>query len=144
MAVTAEYELLERSPYFAALEEALADVRDGVGRLVLVASEAGIGKSALLDRFCALHAGDARVLAGACDGLHTPRPLGPFLDIALHARDEFAVVVERGEKPQAVFAALRDELGSVQPAIVVLEDLHWRTRRRSTSSACSVGASIRS
>src|SRR5262249_25509800 len=37
----------------------------------------------------------------------------------------FAVVVERGEKPQAVFAALRDELGSVQPAIVVLEDLHW-------------------
>ncbi|TMK33345.1 MAG: helix-turn-helix transcriptional regulator, partial [Actinobacteria bacterium] len=125
MAVTAEQELLERAPFVAALEEAFADVRTGVGRLVLVPGEAGIGKTALVQRFCAEHPDDARLLWGACDGLHTPRPLGPFVDIALATGDPLEEIVDRGDKPQAVFAALRDELNAKKPTIVVLEDVHW-------------------
>lgn len=82
------------------------------GALVLVAGEAGIGKTALLRAFCA--GADARVLQGACDPLHTPRPLGPLLDIL-------------GEEPgpSDAFAALAGELRRRAPSVVVIEDLHW-------------------
>jgi DNA-binding CsgD family transcriptional regulator len=125
MAVTAEQELLERTSFIAALDEAFADVRAGQGRLALVSGEAGIGKTALVRRFCSEHRDDTRLLWGACDGLHTPRPLGPFVDIALESGNPLADVVERGDKPQAVFAALRDEVQARKPTIVVLEDVHW-------------------
>src|SRR5207249_4541059 len=108
-----------------ALAAAFDDVREGSGRLALVSGEAGIGKTALVQQFCGHGADSARVLWGACDGLHTPRPLGPFVDIALESGAAFADVVERGEKPQAVFAALRDELSTRKPTIVVVEDVHW-------------------
>src|SRR4051812_37470317 len=49
--------LLERAAQLAALEEALAAVRvSRVGRLVLVAGEAGIGKTSLVRAFRAAHA----------------------------------------------------------------------------------------
>ena len=64
-----------------------------------------------------------RVLAGACDALSTPRPLGPLLDVAAEC-DGLADAVRVGEQPAEVFAALRDELAE-QPTVLVLEDLHW-------------------
>ena len=42
----------------------------------------GVGKTALVRRFCDEHARSARILWGACDALFTPRPLGPLLDVA--------------------------------------------------------------
>src|SRR5439155_23153530 len=86
MAVTAEQELLERAPHVEALDNLFADVREGAGRLALVSGEAGIGKTALVRRFCAQHADEARLRVGSCGGLRTPRPLGPFLDIALETK----------------------------------------------------------
>ena len=72
--------LLERSGQLRALGGALAAVAaSGRGRVVLVAGEAGIGKTALLRRFCAGVDGSARVLWAGCDPLFTPRPLGPVL-----------------------------------------------------------------
>jgi len=73
--------LLEREPSLAALADYADQARHGEGRLVLIAGEAGVGKSALLDQFAA-HLASARWCWGACDGLFTPRPLGAFLDIA--------------------------------------------------------------
>src|SRR5690242_2630235 len=118
-------ELLERSDELRALDDALADVTStGRGRLVLVAGEAGIGKTALLRVFCS-GLGRLRVLSGACEPLHTARPLGPLLDIAAETRGELGELVEGGAGPSDVLAALLDELRRRAPSVVVLEDLHW-------------------
>jgi hypothetical protein len=74
-------DVLERDAHRAALDECLATARGGDGRLVFVAGEAGIGKTTLVDGFCAGVRG-ARVAVGVCDDLDTPRPLGPVLEIA--------------------------------------------------------------
>ena len=60
------------------------DAANGNGRMVLIAGESGIGKTALIEAFQAQLLG-ARWLWGACDGLLTPRPLGPLFDIAAQA-----------------------------------------------------------
>ena len=121
----AEFELLERGPFVSALDASLADAAAGRGRFVLISGEGGVGKSVLVQRFCAARGIRGRVLWGACDSLHTPRPLGPFLDIAAATGGPLGEVTERGDKPQAVFAALLEELRSRRPTIAVLEDLHW-------------------
>jgi predicted ATPase len=54
----------------------------GEGRMVLVAGEAGGGKTAFLRWFCESQGGSLRVLWGACEPLLTPRPLGPLFDVA--------------------------------------------------------------
>ena len=69
--------LLERESSLASLAEYAGDARRGEGRLVLVAGEAGVGKSALVEQF-AVDAPGTRWAWGACDGLFTPRPLGPL------------------------------------------------------------------
>jgi DNA-binding CsgD family transcriptional regulator len=116
--------LLERSAQLALFDDRVAAVRrDGRGRLVLVSGEAGIGKTALLRAFCD-RTRALPVLWGGCDALHTPRPLGPFVDIAEQAGGELAAVVGRAATSAAVAAALTDELRR-RPAILVLEDLHW-------------------
>ena len=117
--------LLERDSYLESLEAWWADVASGHGRLVLVAGEAGIGKTALVRDFCDRRCPRARVLWGGCDGLRTPRPLAPFVDIAAVTGGAFAETVARGERPAGIFAALCDEVAAAQPTIVVIEDLHW-------------------
>ena len=75
----ASNDLIERERELSMLGECLDSVRSSSrGRLVFVAGEAGVGKTALLRRFCDASADGARVLWGACDALFTPRPLGPF------------------------------------------------------------------
>ncbi len=93
------------------------------GRLALVSGEAGIGKTALVRTFC--DGAEARVLWGGCDALHTPRPLGPFADLAIEAGGELALAVEAGRPPAVVARELTRELERRPGAIVVLEDLHW-------------------
>ena len=78
--------LLEREDILAALAGAYAEARAGSGRLVLVAGEAGVGKTSVVRSFVAGTSRTTRVLVGACDPLFTPRPLGPFVDIGLELR----------------------------------------------------------
>jgi len=119
-------DLLERSAQLSALADALAAVGDGPrGRLVLVRGEAGAGKTVLLRHFCEQAAGGARVLWGSCDPLFTPRPLGPFADIAQTTGGELGELVARGAKPHEVVLGLTRELERLPPAVVVLEDVHW-------------------
>ena len=91
--------------------EAFLDVLAGPpGRLILVGGEAGVGKTALVREF----AEGRQVLWGACDPLHTPRPLGPLVDIGLRETAPPALAAE-------LLGRLRDEPGTV----LVLEDVHW-------------------
>lgn len=59
----------------AGLREALDEALAGRGRLVLVAGEAGVGKSAVVRGFCEQARGPAQVFWGGCDALFTHRPL---------------------------------------------------------------------
>jgi DNA-binding CsgD family transcriptional regulator len=107
--------LLERDAPLALLGERLAAVRrTGRGRLVLVAGEAGVGKSTLVHAFLAAHPG-VRARTGACEALFTPRPLGPFLDLAV------------SREPDTPAEALADLAAQARGGvwIAVLEDLHW-------------------
>ncbi len=117
-------DLLERAPFLANLGQRLEESRE-TGRLVLVGGEAGVGKTALLRRFCLVHAGAVRALWGACDPLFTPRPLGPLLDIAERTGGPLEQVLKREAKPHEVVAVLLRILRSSSPSIIVLEDVHW-------------------
>jgi predicted ATP-dependent serine protease len=64
-------DLLERSSQLRELDSLLAAAAAG-GRVVLVAGEAGIGKSALVSGFAEQHAADTRFLAGAWCWLALP------------------------------------------------------------------------
>src|SRR5207245_1455016 len=107
------------------LERYLGDARSGHGRLAVLAGEAGVGKTVLLQRFCGEHAGRIRILWGACDALHTPRPLGPLVDMAAATTGALHVAVAGTAHAHEVFEALFDELRSDAPTIVVFEDVHW-------------------
>src|SRR5215212_6009530 len=88
-------DLLERSSALSELGGLLAAAAAG-GRVVLVAGEAGIGKSALVRGFAGRHGGDARFLVGGCDPLLTPRALGPLHDIARQTGGRLAELLATG------------------------------------------------
>jgi len=120
--------LLEREEPLASLAACADEARRGQGRLVLVSGEAGVGKSALVERFTAGLDG-ARCYLGACDGLFTPRPLGAFLDIAGQIGGEVAELAGRFDaaaEREELFRLLLGELGkSDRLSVVVVEDIHW-------------------
>ena len=125
MAAAVRSDLLERETELAVLAACFSEVCAGSGRLVLVAGEAGVGKSALVRSFCAEAAESTRVLTGACDPLFMPRPLGPFVDVARTMGGTPDDLVRSGSNPYSFAEALVDELTPVPPTIVLLEDVHW-------------------
>jgi DNA-binding CsgD family transcriptional regulator len=116
-------QLLERDDHLATLDAWLAEVRGGgPGQLVLLAGEAGVGKTAIVRGLSERHR-SVTTLSGACEALFTPRPLGPLLDIAADVGGELAELTERGASASEAVVALTRALRG--PSIVVLEDLHW-------------------
>ena len=120
---TAGRPLLEREDALETLVADLEHARLGVGRIVLVGGEAGIGKSSLVRSFVDEHPGDARVLWGYCEALFTPRPLGPVLDIVGRLGDWPLASVADPDRSR-LFMALLDELRRT-PTICIVEDIHW-------------------
>jgi ATP/maltotriose-dependent transcriptional regulator MalT len=117
---------LERDESVSTLGRLLADVRESSqGRLVLVRGEAGVGKTALVRRFCEGQSKPVRVLWGECEPLRTPRPLGPFADVAQAVGGELETLVASAARPHEVALALLRELRSRGPTVLVLEDMHW-------------------
>src|SRR5579864_690207 len=118
--------LLEREAQLSELEAHLDAVANGTGRLVLLGGEAGVGKSVLVRAFCDRVRGRTRVLRGACDPLSTPTPLGPLLEIADALDASLADLLATSAPRQRIFEAARARLSAQgQPALVVLEDVHW-------------------
>ena len=119
--------LLERGDALAVLRRCLAAAATR-GQVVLVAGEAGIGKSSLLKACAVEHrAAGGRVWWGACDALETPLPLAPLVDIAKQVWSDRTIFTSRLEGPRpALFEAVLDEMRRTPgPLLVVVEDLHW-------------------
>ncbi|MGH8918811.1 MAG: AAA family ATPase, partial [Actinomycetes bacterium] len=120
-------ELLEREEPLEVLSGLLTRAATR-GRIVLVAGEAGVGKSALVNEFATRSGVRARVVWGACDPLSTPRALGPLRDVGRQIGGALAGTLTADGTREDAFAALLDALGDPhQPArlVVVVEDAHW-------------------
>ena len=148
-------ELVGRRAELAALTGALARAATGRPSGVLLAGDAGVGKSRLLAELIEHAAGLGHpVLVGRClDTAESALPYLPFSEIVgrladsrpelvarhaalrsllpgRHARDELTVEDRRFGQVRVFDAVLSvlDELTSDTPALVVLEDLHWADR----------------
>src|SRR3984957_2125952 len=117
--------LLEREAQLAALASYAGEARKAQGRLVLVAGEAGVGKSALVEQL-QRDLPEAGWFWGACDGLFTPRPLGPLFDIAAKLGGELLELSRAGAPREALFGALLRQVSEPDALhVVVVEDIHW-------------------
>ena len=118
--------LFERQSQLEKLTQCLQEARGGCGKVVLVAGDAGIGKSSLVERFTAAHRRDTRTLWGACDALATPRALAPIHEIAAQTLVLRERMTHADASLDGLFRALLDDLTQPERAsTVVLEDLHW-------------------
>jgi class 3 adenylate cyclase len=131
-------ELIGREAEVRALQGLLEEAKSGAGKLVLVAGEAGLGKSALVRRFLEL-ARERRttVMVGECTEIEARRPFGPVVDAfasaGLELPREFQIgapgaqavaEIDRYVVHGAFVGSLR-ELGARGAALFVLEDIHW-------------------
>ncbi|MEA2177037.1 MAG: hypothetical protein QOG77_334, partial [Solirubrobacteraceae bacterium] len=116
-------ELLEREDERALLRATLHASRTE-GRVVVVAGEAGIGKTALVSSVCD-ELGSRRVLWGACDPLLTPRTLGPLRDVARDAGGPLSAALQDTLSREPILSAVLDELGGAAGSVLVVEDVHW-------------------
>src|ERR1700676_2528268 len=116
-------ELLERERCLSDLAKWLHAAAERGGCIALVAGEAGIGKTTLVQEFSKQQS-ETRVLWGACDALLTPRPLAPLHDIARQTKGVLLTAVNSGANRDAIFTTALDELERAN-ALVVFEDMHW-------------------
>ncbi len=92
---------------------------------MLIAGEAGVGKTALLEAFRERRP-DLRWWWSACDGSFTPRPLGPLYEIAFDVGGRLLALCADDADRRELFAAFLGELdASPTTTVVVVEDLHW-------------------
>lgn len=118
-------ELLEREAFLDSLTSYADEALLGQGRVVLVAGEAGVGKTALVEAFEQRMPG-ATWAWGACDGLSTPRPLAPLHDVARALGGDLLSAVRQGAAREELFDALVSRLADGEDlTVVVVEDVHW-------------------
>lgn len=118
--------LLEREDLLQQLDDLAHAAGQRHGSIALVAGEAGIGKTTLLEemRHRVSHACD--VLWGGCDALATPRPLGPIHDMAPALGNSVKAMLAKSAQPAELFDAILDRIEhSDKPAVLVFEDVHW-------------------
>jgi len=107
------------------LAEALESAKAGNGRLVFLSGEAGIGKSALLRLFAAMHS-ECRALTGVCEPLGTAEALGPLFDVAPGLGPDVEACLTGGRGRTELFATVAAALRSAaRPLLVIFEDVHW-------------------
>ncbi|HUP73543.1 MAG TPA: AAA family ATPase [Acidimicrobiales bacterium] len=115
--------LVERDEVVEAMLATFHEAQRGLGRVVTVSGEAGVGKSALVRAFAQVIGDRATVLIGGCDDLLTASTFGPFKDIARGTPDALRAVLDGGD-PSRVHELLLDML-SERPTVLVIEDVHW-------------------
>jgi DNA-binding CsgD family transcriptional regulator/tetratricopeptide (TPR) repeat protein len=117
--------LLEREAQLTSLGEYAGEAQQGDGRLVFIAGEAGVGKSALVER---VQRGlpEATWCWGACDGMFTPRPLGPLFDFASTLGGELLELCRSNAPRNELFSAMLRQVSAPGDLhALVVEDVHW-------------------
>ena len=130
-----ELPVVGRDVELALLREALQSVAAGMGRVVLVEGEAGIGKTRLLRHTAEFGAAlGLPVLTGGADKLERDRPFRAVLEalpLDLYGSDrasETPSPLERSDPEFVVIDWILDEMEqrcAVVPLVLLLEDLHW-------------------
>ncbi|WP_162182018.1 helix-turn-helix transcriptional regulator [Arthrobacter sp. PAMC 25486] len=148
----ASTQMIGRDAELAALMESFADAADNKPQAVIIGGEAGLGKTRLLEEFLAGISHRARVIKGQCVDLGTLAPpyapltgvlrslaaqigLDTVLDFAGPGRDALSLLLpEVGAELEGLPTANRvleavstvlERASAGQPAVVVVEDLHW-------------------
>lgn len=119
-------QLMERDEQKAKLLSIFEWVSSGNGYVVVIAGEAGIGKTVLVKRFLDGVQAQAAIFSGMCDDLYTPQALAPFYDIAFQIGGELVQMLPEANNLRLIGHTL---LSAVQrqsePVIMVVEDIHW-------------------
>src|SRR5262249_19101983 len=90
--------------------------------MVAIAGSAGTGKTTLIEQFLQDPPMRARIYMGACENLSTPEPLLPLRDIAR----AHGAALDLSKGHLTAFETVLELLtGSPQPALLILEDVHW-------------------
>lgn len=116
--------LLEREDELALLVRAVDEADRGRGCVLLVAGEAGIGKTSLVRALRAELADEVTFLFGACEPLSVPVPLQPLRELLDAAgADDLAAL---GSDDRLMLArSVLSTLAERAPAVAVVEDAHW-------------------
>lgn len=118
--------LLEREETLQQLVECADRTGAGHGLVVLVAGEAGVGKTSIIEAMRGRLGTEFEVARGGCDALFTPRPLGPIHEMSSHfatgVRNRLTQGVGSSELFQAIISDLADRK---DPSILIFEDVHW-------------------
>lgn len=116
-----------RRQEIAHLRERRLEAGRSHGGLVLVAGEAGIGKSRLISEFCgSLAYSRWKVARGACLEFAS-RPYGPILEAVESLQTQpfnLSAAATTREQFDAIIGAL-DRAASRRALLIALEDLHW-------------------
>lgn len=115
---------VERRQLLELLSEHWRAAEAGAGSLLFIEGEAGAGKTSILAMFRQELGQNVRVLAGSCDPLATPAPLGPVIDFARALGDDVLGALT-GAEPQRHALVLLLERLAAEPTVVILEDIHW-------------------
>ncbi len=121
--------MVGRDPFLALADRRLAEAASGDGQLVLVAGEAGIGKTRLLDAIARRAKGFTVMRAAAFPG-DVQSSAGLLLDLAteLPALSSLVRAEDSHRRRRLLVQDLTDLiLGAAPgtPVLMILEDLHW-------------------
>lgn len=117
-------ELLERKDVLGRLRSLVIRAGQGDGKIALIRGEPGIGKTSVIRALTSVVGPEVHVLWGSCDDLLTPRPLGPFLDMALD-QPQLTEALHGGSQSHILEALLDLLTRSIRPTVAVIEDIHW-------------------
>ncbi len=116
--------LLEREDGLGVLVDAVQDAAAGRGSVVLVAGEAGIGKSSLLRELRERTGERVTFLIGACEPLSVPVPLAPLRELVEAAGG--GDLIDLGSDDRLVLVRrVASVLAERAPVVAVIEDVHW-------------------